>query len=146
MPHLTLRLLRIHLQIPLSVLKPGFPGGSVDKEATCNAGDTSRCKFPRSERSPGGGNGNLLQYSCLENAMDRGAWRATGHRVTELNMTVQLSMHAHPEASWVPAKFLSLTPCPFHESSLSIFSEPWTEQTAADTRAEGSLSLPLWSS
>ena len=43
--------------------------------------------IPGSERSPGGGNGNPLKYSCLENPMDRGAWLATVHRVTESDMT-----------------------------------------------------------
>ena len=52
-----------------------FPGGSADKESTCNAGDLG--SIPGLGRSPGGGNGNPLQYSCLGNPMDRGAWRAT---------------------------------------------------------------------
>ena len=42
--------------------------------------------IPGLGRSPGGGHGTPLQYSCLENLMDRGAWRATVHRVTELDM------------------------------------------------------------
>jgi len=50
----------------------GFPGGSDGKESACNAGDLGL--IPGSGRSPGRGNDNLLQYSCLENAMDRGAW------------------------------------------------------------------------
>ena len=50
---------------------PGFPGGSVGKESTCNAGDLGT--IPGLGRSPGGGHGNPLQYSCLENTMDRGA-------------------------------------------------------------------------
>ena len=50
----------------------GFPGGSDDKESSCNAGDLGL--IPGSGRSPGEGNGNPLQYSCLENSMDRGAW------------------------------------------------------------------------
>ena len=50
----------------------GFPGGSVGKESPCNAGDVGLT--PGSERSPGGGHGNPLQYSCLENPRDRGAW------------------------------------------------------------------------
>jgi len=62
-----------------------FPGGSDSKESAYNAGDLG--SIPGSGRSPGGGNGNPLQYSCLENTMDRGAWRATVHGVTESNMT-----------------------------------------------------------
>ena len=53
---------------------PGFPGGSDGKESACNAGDQG--SVPGLGRSPGGGNGNPLQYSCLEDSMDRGAWRA----------------------------------------------------------------------
>ena len=58
-----------------------IPGGPDDKESTCNAGDTGL--IPGSGRSPGGGHGNLLQYSCLENPRDRGTWRAIVHRVTK---------------------------------------------------------------
>ena len=53
----------------------GFPGGAEVKASACNAGDLG--STPGSGRSPGEGNGNPLQYSCLENPMDRGAWRAT---------------------------------------------------------------------
>ena len=49
-----------------------FPGGSDSKASACNAGDW--VLIPVSRRSPGEGNGNPLQYSCLENAMDRGPW------------------------------------------------------------------------
>ena len=55
----------------------GVPGGSDGKESTCNAGDLG--SMPGLGRSPGGGHGNPLQRSCLENPMDRGAWRATVH-------------------------------------------------------------------
>ena len=56
---------------------------SSDKELPANAGDVRDLdSIPGSARSPGGGHGNPLQYSCLENPMDRGAWRATVHRVT----------------------------------------------------------------
>ena len=65
----------------LSRLPRGFPGGAVVKESTSQAGDVGL--IPEWGRSPGEGNGNPLQYSCLENAMDRGAWRATVHRVTK---------------------------------------------------------------
>ena len=58
-----------------------FPGGSVVKNLPDNVGDTG--SIPGPGRSPGVGNGNPLQYSCLENAMDRGAWRATVHGVAK---------------------------------------------------------------
>ena len=56
-----------------------FPGGSDSKESACNAGDPGL--IPGSARSPGERNGNPLQYSYLENSMDRGAWWATVHGV-----------------------------------------------------------------
>ena len=59
----------------------GFPGGSDGKESACNAGDLGL--ITGLGRSPGGGHGNPLQYSCLENLMDRGDWWATVHRVTK---------------------------------------------------------------
>ena len=64
----------------MSIVNVGFPDGSSGKEFTCSAGDTRDSGLiPGSERSPGGGNGNPLQYYCLENHMDRGAWWATVH-------------------------------------------------------------------
>ena len=62
-----------------------FPRSSVGKESACNAGDLG--SIPESERAPGGGNGNPLQYSCLEKPMDRGAWRATVNGWQESDMT-----------------------------------------------------------
>ena len=59
----------------------GFPGSSVDKESACNVGEL--CLIPGLGRSPGEGNGNLLQYSCLDNSMYRGSWWATDHGVTK---------------------------------------------------------------
>ena len=55
----------------------GFPGGFEGKASACNAGDPG--SIPESGRSPGGGNGNPLQYSCLENPIDRGAWETAVH-------------------------------------------------------------------
>ena len=62
----------------------GFPGGSDSKESACNAGDAGL--IPWSVRSPEGGCGSPLQYSCLENTNDRGAWWVTVHGVTESYM------------------------------------------------------------
>ena len=62
---------------PLSAL--GFPGGSDGKASACNVGDLG--SIPGLGRSPGEGHGNPLQYSCLENSIDRGAWWATVHVV-----------------------------------------------------------------
>ena len=59
----------------------GFSGGSDGKESACSAGDLGL--IPGSGRSPGGGHGNPLQYSCLENPMDRGTWQAAVYGVAQ---------------------------------------------------------------
>ena len=70
----------------------GFPSGTVVKNLPANAGDTGDMALtPGSVRSPGEGNDNPLQYSCLENSMDREVWPATVHGVTK--SWAQLSMH-----------------------------------------------------
>ena len=74
----------------------GFPGGSEVKASACNAGDLSL--IPGLGRSPGEGNGNPLQYSCLENPMDGGAWWATVHGVTKSQTQLRdftFHFHAH---------------------------------------------------
>jgi len=59
----------------------GFPGGSTVKNLPANSGDV--VSIPGSGRSPGEGNGNPLQYSCLGNSMDTGVWQATVHWVSK---------------------------------------------------------------
>ena len=77
----------------IAILKTtkGLPRWLGGKESTC------QCRkhgfYPGSERSPGGGHGNPLQYSCPENPMDRGAWQATGSMVSESQ--TRLSTHVH---------------------------------------------------
>ena len=66
----------------------GFRGGSDGKESACNPGDLG--SIPRLERSSGEGNGNLHQYSCLENPRDGGAWEDTVHGVPESDVTERL--------------------------------------------------------
>ena len=72
---------RLTLKQDLLFSTGGFPGGSVVKNPPASAGNMG--SIPGSGRSPGGGNGIPLQYSCLENSMDRGASWATGHGVAE---------------------------------------------------------------
>ena len=72
----------------------GFPGGSHSKmESAYNARDLG--SIPGSGRSPGEGNGNPPQYSCLENSMDRGAWQATVHGVAKSWTQLSNSPHTH---------------------------------------------------
>ena len=68
-------------KILTSKTEKGFPGASNSKESACKVGDPGL--IPGYGRSPGEGNGNPLQYSFLENSMDRGAWQATVHRVAK---------------------------------------------------------------
>ena len=107
------------------------PRSSVGKESACSTGDTAmQSLIPQWGRSPEGGNGNPLQYSCLENPMDRGAWQATVHRVghKESDTTQRLNLH-HP----FPAKLDSIcknvhpAPTPLREALLSRL--PWHEAT-----------------
>ena len=68
-------------RLPLFIIVIHFPGSSDGKVSAYNAGDPGL--IPGLERSPGEGNGNRLQYSCLENPMDRRAWEAAVHGVTK---------------------------------------------------------------
>ena len=73
----------------------GFPGGSVVKNPAARAEDVG--SVPGSGTSPGGGNGNTLQYSCLENPMDRGAWEAIVHGTTKSWTQLSDGVHTHKE-------------------------------------------------
>ena len=91
---------------------PGKPnlGMLVVKNLPINAGDSRDAgSVPGGERSPGGGHDNPLQYSCLENPMDRGAWRAMVHRVTKSQTCLkQLSTHTrtiHKSYVFIPLDF-----------------------------------------
>ena len=71
--------------LPTTIDNGMLPSGTVVNNPATSAGDPS--SSPGSGRSPGEGNDNPIQYSCLENPMDRGAWWAIVHRVAELDMT-----------------------------------------------------------
>ena len=71
----------------------GFPGGSDGKESVCNVGDLG--SIPELGRSPGEGNGSLLQYSCLGNPMDRGAcYSPWGCKKSQTHLSVCMRLHA----------------------------------------------------
>ena len=74
-----------------------FPHSSVGKESACNAGNLG--SIPRSGRSPGEGNSNRLQYSCLENLMDWRTWQATVHVIAESDKTYRLNYQSHSSAA-----------------------------------------------
>ena len=94
-----------------------FPGGSDSEDPACNAGGPG--SIPESGRSPGDGNGNPLQYSCLENPMHRGAWRATVQRVTkesDTTATDTFTLFMGAEIlSYIISTLWSSPPQPWHD-------------------------------
>ena len=91
---------RIFLDSEISQGVVGLSDDLDGKESACNAGDT--CSIPGWGRSPGGGNSNPLQYSCLENSMDRGSWWATVHGVPKNQTQLSNYTHTHTHTqSWV---------------------------------------------
>ena len=89
-------------QLITAMLSLGFPGGSDSKDSTCNVGDTG--SIPWLGRSPGGGHGNQLQYSCPKNPMVRGAWCHTPQGRKELDMT-EVTGHTHKSLGKVRGYF-----------------------------------------
>ena len=102
-------MLQYNIQYSLYItLLIGFPGGSVAKNPPAKEGDT--CLIPRLRRSPGKGNGNPCQYSCLGNPMNRGAWWSTSHGVAkELDLETILLIHKN-----------SRSKCIFFKSSFKV--------------------------
>ena len=145
------------------MLKEGFSGGSDGKESACNAGDPHL--IPGSERSHEEGNGNSLRYSCLENPMDRGAWRATVREVakswTQMSDKMLKESSEHSKANMTahrphqlpkPLSFLLEKPgtwkiCsdapPKFEGEIKLVSGVWKRESG--TNASPGLSCPRMS-
>ena len=105
------------------------------KNPPANAGDMRDVGLiPESGRSPGGGNDNPLQYSCLENPMDRGIWQATVHRVTKSwTQLKQLSTHTlilPPILITATLKILTLGSARFAETCTALENSAFTETLA----------------
>ena len=84
----------------------GFLGGEMVKNSPAGAEDARDAgSIPESERSPGGGNDNLLHCFCLENSMDRGAWQATVHGITESDMNERLTEHHVALSDFLPVTY-----------------------------------------
>ena len=96
-----------------------FPGGSNSKESACNVGDQG--SIPGSEGYPAEGNGNPLQYSCLENSMDRGAWWVTVHGVTKSQITTKRLTHTHTHTHTHNLAWILAPTCNIMYFSLSTF-------------------------
>ena len=99
---LAVQWLRLHLQCRGCGFDRwwGFPCSSVGKESAFSAGELG--SIPRSGRSPGEGNGNPLQYSCLENPIDRGAWQATVRGVTRVRQDLVAKPSPPPQGGQIP--------------------------------------------
>ena len=106
---------RCHLYISLQLWShQGFPGSSDGRVSACSAGDLG--SIPGYGRSPGEGNGSPVQYSCLDNSLDRRAWQATVHGVTESDMTKRL--HFLFFQFWQPC--IPYVPFPSHRGALAL--------------------------
>ena len=102
------------------IISESFPGGSDGKESTCNAEDLG--SISGSGRSPGEGNGNPLQYSCLGNPMDRGAWWAIVHEVTKSQTQLTNTSTFHIWTRVLLGRVFLIVVLPFHHLNISCLS------------------------
>ena len=125
-----------------------LPDGSAGKESACNAGDTGDAGLiPGSGRPPGGGHGNPVQYSCLKNSMDRGAWWTTIQRIAK--SWTQLINYACKKllAIFVKKEMIAL-PRQLDWSALFLFSPSWSNvvchELGLDIIAEAADYVPMY--
>ena len=117
--------------------------GTSGKESPINARDTrDAASIPESGRSPGGGNGSQLQYPCLENSMDRGAWQATAHGVSKSQL--RLSAHTHTSNN-TASNIQVMTPDQEPQGisgNLKPFSPSFGNSQITTDHSQGELALP----
>ena len=115
----------------------GFPGGSSGKESACNAGDAS--SILGSGRSPGEGNGNSLQYCCLEKPMDRGAWRAIvnawGHQKKKKKKKTWQQLKNNKNMKYFPF---------FHLVLVAYMLAPFSHQTSITKVKNSQIDIREW--
>ena len=118
----------IHMHV--SILPQGFPSGSDGKKSACNVGDLG--SIPGWGRSPGWGNSYPLQYSCLENPMDRGAWRATvyGAAKSRTQLSNQALNTLSPKSPLPPRLALNTEQHSLRYTQAIVGYSLWTQQCA----------------
>ena len=117
--HFSLLVPGVHLIKVWPVSIPGLPSFSVVKTLPASEGDVGS---PESGRSGGGGNGHPVQYACLENPMDRGAWRATVHGVARVGHDGACAQG--PSITDSPGEVCFLTCVPIHRRVSTVTSRP----------------------
>ena len=110
-------------------LEKGFSHSSIGKESACNSGEPG--SIPGSGRSPGEGNGNPLQYSCLKNPIDRGVWRATVHGVTRIGHYLATKPPTTPILLKLFQKIAEAGKVPnsFYEATITLIPKPDKDAT-----------------
>ena len=112
-------MIQLYTHITVMYIYTGFPDGAVVKSLCANTGDVRDLgSIPGSRRSPGEGNGNQIQYSCLENSLDRGAWWATVYGVSKYQTWLSKHAYAHTHTH-TDIVVQSL-------SNVWFFATPWT--------------------
>ena len=121
----------------------GFLGGTSGKESTCHCRRHRRCRFdPWLGRSPGGGHGNPLQYSCLGNPMDRGTWWAAVPRVTKSQTRLKPTSQTCDEHSGFTILFLCcMLGISTHCISWATATWAWTSSTTSTSTSHRPASL-----
>ena len=145
---LRVRYLKWQLIYPRALSQRGLPGDAMVKNPPANAGDARDAgSIPRLGMSPGGADGNPLQYSCLANPTDRGAWWAAGQGVTKGRTRLSTCAHNVPNQRWKLQGFLQL-PTAWPQSSILLLSQGQPRMKVGDKGVQNRVRFStghLWS-